>query len=222
MPGPHARKLKKIVSGTSVPVLLDGEVAIQGSSQIIDYLDRTIQSDPLTPEDESERKKCMDLEAEFDQVFGVNLRRALYYHLLPHADFIRHCFMRRSPWFERWIFAAAFPILRGKVVSAYGVNRGEVDKGLAEMEVALDHWDAILQPGHFLVGDRFTRADMGLASMLYFAGLPAEFESPWPVDPPNTEVRDLLESLRNRPTIQWVEDIYRQHRLVRRKHKAAP
>ena len=222
MPGAHARKLKKIVSGTSVPVLLDGNVAIQGSSQIIDYLDQSIQHDPLTPDDESERAQCVALETEFDQVFGVNLRRALYFHLLPHPGFIRHCFMSRSPWFERWIFAAAFPYLRSKVVSVYGVNREEVDKGLAEMEAALDRWDEILQPGRFLVGDRFTRADLGLASMLYFVGLPGEFESPWPGDPPCSELRDLLDSLRQRPTIQWVEDIYRKQRVVQRKDKTEP
>jgi glutathione S-transferase len=221
-PGPHARKLKKIVPGTSVPVLLDGEIAIQGSSQIIDYLDETIQERPLMPSDENQRKECRALEEDFDQVFGVNLRRALYFHLLPHPAFIRHCFMSRSSWFERWLFAAAFPILKGGVVSTYGVNRDEVDKGMAEMEVALDRWDAILQPGHYLVGDRFTRADLGLASMLYFAALPIEFESPWPEELPSPEVRDLLESFQQRPTIQWVENIYRTHRVAHRTDQTRP
>jgi glutathione S-transferase len=110
-PGPHARKLKKIVSGTSVPVLLDDGVAIQGSSRIIDYLDETVHERPLTPSDETQRKQCLAHEENFDRGFGVNLRRALYFHLLPHPAFIRHCFMSRSSRFQsRSRFAR--PLLR--------------------------------------------------------------------------------------------------------------
>ncbi len=213
MPGLHVHKLKRIVPGTSVPVLLDGEVAIQGSSAIIDHLDQTISGHGLTPTDARERKECQVLEEEFDRVFGQNIRRALYLYLLPHSGFVRHCFMSRSPLLQRCLFTAAFPFLRHKLVSAYGVTEGEVQKGLEEMEEALERWDEILEPGRFLVGERFTRADLSLASMLYFAGLPDDFESPWPAEPPNERVRVLLESLRERPTLKWVAHIYRTQRV---------
>jgi glutathione S-transferase len=216
MPGLHIRRLKKIVPGTSVPVLLDGDTAIQGSSSIIDYLDREFPESGLTPTDESEKKECRRLEEEFDQCFGVHLRRTLYFHLLPHPAFVRHCFMSRSPWYERWMFAAAYPLLRSRVAEVYGVHREEVEQGLAEMMRSLDHWDAILLPGKFLVGDRFSRADLSLASMLYFAGLPTEFESPWPRATPTSAVEALLQSLADRPTILWVESIYRSHRKLNR------
>lgn len=212
MPGLHVRRLKNVVAGTSVPVLLDGTHAVQGSSSIVDYLDQRYPDACLTPVDEDEAGECRRLEETFDHCFGVPLRRALYFHLLPHASFVRHCFMSRSPWYERWAFAIAYPALRGRVAAKYGVRRNEVEEGLAAMSRSLDYWDAILMPGKFLVGDRFTRADLSLASMLYFVGLPTEFESPWPKTPPTPESQELLESLADRPTLRWVESLYRTHR----------
>jgi glutathione S-transferase len=222
LPGPHRRRLRKLVSGPSVPVLIDGDRAVQGSAQIIDYLDEKIPSDPLTPQHESDRARCVELEESFDQVFGIHLRRALYFHLLPHPRYIRHSFMSRSSLMDQALFALAFPFLSSKMAAVYGINHAEVERGLAEMEAALNHWDKILQPGIYLVGDRFTRADLALASMLYFAGLPSEFESPWPGPPPSEPARELLESLQKRPTLAWVAHIYRNHRVAHRQDKTKP
>lgn len=216
MPGLHLKRIRKIAPDSSVPVLLDGERVIQGSSQIIDYLDATIPDASLTPADPDLAQRCRDLEAEFDMVFGLNIRRALYFYLLPHPGYVRHCFMSRSPWYERWLFAAAYPKLREKISDKYDIACDEVATGLVEMDAALERWDAVLRPGQFVCGGRFTRADLTLASMLYFAGLPTEFESPWPAESPDDESRKLLEKLRNSNTVKWVEDLYRTHRTSNR------
>jgi glutathione S-transferase len=229
MPGRHLQTIGRIAPDTSVPVLLDRDVVIQGSSAIIDYLDRDIpgapppQGAPLTPRDPEERKRCRALEGEFDAVFGVNLRRALYFHLLPHSAFVRHCFMSRSSRWEQLQFTVMYRFMRNKVEEKYAVTQSEVERGLAEMGNALDYWDGVLLPGEYLVGGRFTRADLSLSSMLYFVGLPSEFESPWPVNPPNSQAEEMIQSLKDRPTLHWVEHIYRTHRVeYRPAHRRDP
>ena len=54
VPGPHLRTIRRLGQGaTSVPVLVDGERVVQGSSAIIDYIDeRWLAGDAkLTPTD---------------------------------------------------------------------------------------------------------------------------------------------------------------------------
>ena len=54
LPGFHLWTVRKFAKETSVPVLLDGDRVIQGSSEIIDYLDTTVPARPLTPINEKE------------------------------------------------------------------------------------------------------------------------------------------------------------------------
>src|SRR6516225_6652130 len=51
LPGFHFRHLAKLAPRTSVPVLRDGAIVVQGSSAIIDYLDRRYANPSLTPSD---------------------------------------------------------------------------------------------------------------------------------------------------------------------------
>ena len=49
MLGWHVITLRKYAPDTSVPVLLSDNEVVQGSSEIIDYLERKYPSHPLTP-----------------------------------------------------------------------------------------------------------------------------------------------------------------------------
>lgn len=49
VPGPHRQTLKKMAPNSHTPVYQCGEVIVQGSDQIIDYLERVHKHPPLTP-----------------------------------------------------------------------------------------------------------------------------------------------------------------------------
>jgi glutathione S-transferase len=51
MPGYHVITVRKYAPDTSVPVLLDGKEAVQGSSEIIDYIEQKYPPQSLTPRD---------------------------------------------------------------------------------------------------------------------------------------------------------------------------
>ena len=53
VPGPHVRKVLQMASRSQVPVLEDGKVIVQGSAEIIDYLESKYPERSLTPKDPS-------------------------------------------------------------------------------------------------------------------------------------------------------------------------
>jgi glutathione S-transferase len=79
---------------------------------------------------------------------------------------------------------------------------------------ALGRLERELGENEYLVGDRFSIADLTAASLFYPIALPPEF----PYTSPSWEelpegARDFLGEMRERPGAKWVGEMYRRHRL---------
>jgi glutathione S-transferase len=83
----------------------------------------------------------------------------------------------------------------------------------AKMVAAIDRLEREISPSGYLVGDRFTVADLTAAALFYPVPRPAGFPYVMVADDdlPDTW-REFLDSLAQRPGGHWVADIYRQHR----------
>ena len=69
----------------SVPVLRDGKNIISDSTAILKYLEGYApKENRLYPEDEALRQQVEGLEDLFDEQLGVESRRWIYFHYLPH------------------------------------------------------------------------------------------------------------------------------------------
>lgn len=78
LPGFHIKSVKKVAAKSSVPILLiDGE-AIQGSPEIIDYLDQHRSGPSLTPENPAHAAEAMDWERLADSAVGPQVRMLCY------------------------------------------------------------------------------------------------------------------------------------------------
>jgi glutathione S-transferase len=76
--------------------------------------------------------------------------------------------------------------------------------------LALDRLEAELEGREYLVGDRFSVADLTAAALLYPFVLPPE--TPWrPSRLPEPWIA-FNEAHRGRPSHAWVEEMYRRHR----------
>ena len=85
----------------------------------------------------------------------------------------------------------------------YGVKsdqRAEVARG--KVLVALDRLDAELGDGDYLVGDRFTVADLTAASLFYPLVQPPEGPA---LPPPPEAIERFRAPLKDRPGYQWVD-----------------
>ena len=211
MPGFHMITVRRYAPGTSVPVLLDDSTVIQGSGEIIDYLDQKITGCPLTPTDKQERKLCMEIERETGEGIGEGLRQILYSRLLLYPDFIRYCFTHPLSWMHRQVFTLLYPVLRSKMHQGYVISPQSVEKARRDFHDGMDKLAGIIGDKQYMVGGQFSRADLSVASMLSLLVMPPEHPFPWK-EIPDDEIRSFLDEYRLHPVSLWVKDIYRRHR----------
>ena len=79
----------------------------------------------------------------------------------------------------------------------------------AKILAAFDRLEAELGSGEYLVGDRFTVADLTAASLLYPLVQPPEGPS---LPPPPEGFERFRAPLRERPGYRWVQEMFRRHR----------
>jgi glutathione S-transferase len=213
--GAHMVAALLLTRGGSVtfPVLeLDGE-AIGDSTAIIGALERRCPDPPLYPEDPADRRRALDLEDYFDRELGPPIRLVAWHELIREPDRLATLVERFLPPPLRGTpaasavtarYAAAFTSLR------YGVKSEEAaQRSREEVVAAIDRLEEELDGNDYLVGNRFSVADLTAAALLYPLALPPE--GPQLGDSPEGFERFRV-PLTERPGIQWVETIYREHR----------
>jgi glutathione S-transferase len=215
MPGFHMITVRRYAPDTSVPVLLSGNEAVQGSSEIIDYLEQKHPSYGLTPTDAEERQACLDIERTMDKRVGENIRRVLYHRLLAYPDFIRYCFTHPMPRLKQLIFSLFYPILRYKIYQTYVISAAKVEQARREFDVVMGDLGKKLEGKQYLVGEQFTRADLSVASMLSWLVMPPEHPFPWR-EIPDPQTRAICDEYRDHPVSEWVRKMYRGHRVRER------
>jgi glutathione S-transferase len=195
------------------PVLqLDGET-IGDSTAIIAELERRQPDPPLYPDDPAERRRALDLEEWFDEELGPPIRLVGWHEMTRDPERLAEL---SAPFLPPGIrddpraaaaagrYAAAFTGVR------YGVKSEEAAERSRQKVVAgLDRLEAELDGREYLVGDRFTVADLTAAALFYPLVLPPE--GPQLGEPPAGYQR-WREPLTARPGAQWVAEIYRRHR----------
>ena len=200
-------------AGYTFPILeLDGEV-ISDSTAIIGALERRYPEPALYPEDPIERRRALDLEDYFDEQLGAPIRLLGWHEMTRDPQRLSGLMDQFLPPAVRGSqaardgavrFASAFTALR------YGVRSEDAaERARHAVIAALDRLEAELDGKEYLVGDRFSVADLTAAALFYALLLPPE--APDLGDPPEGFQR-FREPLRNRPGYEWVAEIYRRHR----------
>jgi len=139
------------------------------------------------------------------------VRRALFHELLPETEFAAAAFtLGYGPVTQR-LYRALFPALRVVMKADMKIDAGSVARSREKVLAALDRLEAELRPSGYLVGDRFSVADLTAAALLAPVVLPPEFpyRPPGPLPAPVTRWRDALVS---RPVCRWAAEMYRRHR----------
>ena len=213
LPGMHMAVAFRLTHGRQVtlPILqLDGK-RIGDSTAIIEALERRFPEPALYPEDPEERRRALELEDWFDTELGPYMRRFLFHQgrkdrerfdevvaAMAPANLARH---------ERLLGASArmFTALRYAASSSRAA-----DRALRKVLAALDRLESELGDNEYLVGDRFSVADLTAAALLYPLVLPAE--APRLLDPPSPEWERFRAPFKERRGYLWVEEMFRRHR----------
>ena len=210
IPGPHMLTAWRLASIRTLPVLLDGNVAVGDSTDIALYLEKTYPSPSLLPSNPEQREAVLSLEQYFDDI-GDHVRRCVW-SLAVDSPRVNEIFFRgyatRHPVLERLLR----PVLRQMIRRTFDVRPARVTESWRQVMNALERIEQRIKEnaGGYLVGSSFTLADLTAAAML--APLIGPEESPWPdhhVTDGNADQRKLF---RNRPAGEWVLRMYQQHR----------
>lgn len=209
LPGPHLAQMKKLAPKTSMPVLVHDGTTVQGSSEIISYLDQTFPERPLTPEDEAEAREALEWERYLDEEVGVHLRRCAYHTLLEHPSIVVPFFTKDGPWYGPLMYKFIFPSVRARMRDFMQINAETSAQSRHCLEAATDRLFTHLERRTFIVGVRFTRADLTAAALLAPLYRPAKYGLDWPEEMP-AELEELA-SLHERGAA-WVSRMYEEHR----------
>jgi glutathione S-transferase len=222
LPGIHTLKAKSLTGDvdTTPVITLDGR-SIGDSTRIIAALEERWPEPALYPADEADRRRALDLEEHFDEELGPHIRRAVYHELLAYPEMVIPLFTNGQAPAGRALVRAAFPVLRVGMRKSMRIDAPGAEQSRARTVEAMDRLEAEIGPSGYLVGERFTVADLTAAALFYPVVRPPEFPYPSVADPPPA-AREWLDPLRDRPGGEWVAEIYRRHRAIGETREVAP
>jgi glutathione S-transferase len=167
---------------------------------------------PLYPPDEGERRRALELEEHFDEQLGPDIRRWLFHEglvSLPWGDFIEGA-LGSAPRAVRTTMRVTAPVGRRILSLRYGINDEPARMARDKTAAALDRIEAELQPSGYLVGDRFSVADLTAAALVFPLVRPPE--APYLLPPPVPAVERFRAEAFGRRAFEWVKEMYRRHR----------
>ncbi|WP_437774698.1 glutathione S-transferase family protein [Sorangium sp. So ce1097] len=227
LPLAHAIPALRAGGRRSVPVLVSRAGAICDSTDIVRHADAFVPAEhALFPGGSGAlRAEVEALEERFDRDLGPATRRVAYFHLLPDEDgafaLMSRSFQERAAagaapprWFGRGAFRAYFPVARAVMRRAMRIDAPAAERSMGKLRAAFDLANERLRDGRpFLVGERFSAADLTFAALA--APVLAPERHPTPL-PPVAELpaglRRLVEALRDEPAGAFVLRLYRDHR----------
>jgi glutathione S-transferase len=200
-------------AGYTFPILsVDGR-RIADSTAIIAALEERYPEPPLYPLDAEQRRRALGLEEYFDEELGPAIRLFSWHEFGKDRERFQALMKSTAPGALAKLppgltaaYARLFTALRFRAGDAEKAERART-KVLA----SLDRLEAELGGGEYLVGDRFSVADLTAASLFYPLARPDE--GPMPADQDGAAGFEAFrEPLLERRGVQWVKEMFRRHR----------
>ncbi|HET7121427.1 MAG TPA: glutathione S-transferase family protein [Solirubrobacterales bacterium] len=218
LPGMHIPIALAMTRGASptFPILtMDGRT-LADSTAIIAALEERFPEPPLYPADPEDRRRALELEDFFDEQLGPHARLLPFYELIQEPELFAEIAAESVPGPLGKVkpvvgaYARAYTSARWGAASDDGAERAR-----AGIVAAMDRLDVELAGGgDYLVGDRFSVADLTAASLFYPVVVPEEGPLP-PEQPRPPAYERFRESLADRPGFRWVGEMFRRHRRRR-------
>lgn len=191
-----------------MPVLVAAGRTLADSTDILHFVDtHTPEARRLFPDHDEE---VVRWEAHFDQLLGPATRRWAYGFLLEERAFMRDMLRRSGPRWEGAVAAAGFSALKALMVRGMNITPAGVARSAERLEAVFTEVESALSDGRqYLVGDRFTAADLTFAALAAPAVFPdgyARYVCAFDALPPR--FRDAVRPFRERAAGRFVARLY--------------
>jgi glutathione S-transferase len=189
----------KAGGGRRVPVLITEEGVLNESSEIIRWIDARLDDErKLVP---AEHAAEIDrIERRLDEGLGIEGRRWMY-SVMMSTDVPENFGLDSLPRWERRSIPIVLPLMRLYLRAFMDAAPSQATAARAEVDAAFDWVEELLADGRrFLVGNRFSSADLAFAALSAAVLAPERYgvELPQPEQLP-AEIGDEMRRLRERP-----------------------
>lgn len=212
LPGQHVKTIRKLTGqSSSVPVLDHDGQRIQGSGEIIDYLDETFPDNPLTPADPQARDAALAWERRLDEEAGPAVRCYSYHHFLQRPKVVVPMLAAGTPFYNRILLKLAFSRVDEIMRKWMKINEKTARQSRETMERYLTELADAYRDEPYLAGGDFSRADLTAAALFAPMFQPEQYPVPWPK--PAKIPRDIKAWLDEwQPQIQPLQTLYAANR----------
>ncbi|GAA3957387.1 glutathione S-transferase family protein [Allohahella marinimesophila] len=195
---------------TTVPILVTPEASIQDSARILGWLEEHHGPLDLIPPDIHDEVQAV--EARFNKI-GRDVARFLYAAGFGEGDdYIIKLWTDHASKAQAFVIRHTYPAIKWSFKRQLKINEAGIARARKRIGDEITWLEQRLDEGHaFLAGDRFTVADITAASLL--APLACPDEHPVYREPQyKSTMGDAIEAWRDSTALQWVRDLYKQHR----------
>ena len=202
--------------GDSVPVLVTPNEVLTDSADILRWVDEKTPNDrKLYPVEQKLRGEVDALEQSFNDGLGVAGRLWMYTFMLDDISLILKYSKRHDvPWLELKAMPFAFPFVKGHIRKILGETSTSRESSRDVVSRAFDAAGEILRDGRpYLVGDRFSAADLTFASLAASVLIPENYGVVLPeLGELPEEMGKQVEEWRSHPAGKHALRMYSQHR----------
>lgn len=199
----------------TVPALVMPGRVLKDSTEILHFADEHLPPERrLFPADAAARAEVLALVADFDRGLGPAIRRWLYFHILPERAVAAELLTSTGRGWERSLTRVLFPVMRAMMRRGMKVDAAGAARSWQRVAATFDAVDARLADGRrYLVGDRFSAADLTFAALA--SVLVGPKERGFPVPDTGTRIPAIaaeVAAAQARPCGRFVARIYAEER----------
>ena len=207
----HMRAVRSAGGAHSVPALVCDEERFFDSSDIVEFADRQLpEPSRLLPADPALRAEVQRWADLFDAKLGPATRRVAYYYLLPRKRLVLDSSRVGAPRYQQLLADLMYPAFSAMMRRGMRINAAGFRRSLAVIERVFDAVGQHLQSGErYLVGGRFTAAELGFAALSAPAVLPPQYGSKLPaLGELPSDYRSLVTRLRQHRAGEFALELY--------------
>ena len=210
----HWVAVKRAGGGRTVPVLVCGDTVLSESADILAFADARAPADRrLYPDDARQAAAVRALERYFDTYLGPHGRRWMYEHIRGQRKLVKQYAPTGVPTWERLGLPIAYGTVAKIIDRYFDVNPENAAISLVQVRETFDAVGEHLQDGRpYLMGERFTAADLTFSALAAAVLMPPQYGVPLPQPdelPPamGAVVRELRDTAAGRPALRmFVEE----------------
>jgi glutathione S-transferase len=196
---------------TTVPILETTGVRVQDSTRILLWLEKNRAPFALMPTDPAERDEALAIEARFDKT-GEHVVRYAYSSVLDDAESVVRFWTVDSTPRQAGVVRRWFPAMRWVFRRKLGIGAAKVAHSTEVIGASVAWLEAQGVPERrYLVGDRFTIADLTAASLLAPLACPDEHPI-YGSARYRAGLEPLVGAWKDGRAFAWVREMYRLHR----------